>query len=379
MLRMKQYRAGQSQQTGPVLSRHITRAVGVLSPEDSVGRASELMRASGCPALPVGENGHISGLVTEADLVRSWSMAPESDNGHEDSSHCARRVTVRDIMSPPVMPALADLPVTDLVGTFARTAVEALPVVEIDGSFLGMIRRADITSAMYRSLRPPTIGGMATPMGVFLTTGVVAAGANQYALMLTGAAMMLMSGATHAVLFALAFAVDQVLHTRWTDVVLSPDVTVLRGQTEMVVYYCMVTVEAVGWLLCLRLLPLAGYHAAEHQTVHAIERGLPLDLAVVRTMPRPHPRCGTNLAALVVLWFILTQWVPDYAAAVITFFTWRFLGMRLQYYFTTKPATDKQLLNGIAVGEELLAKYQDRIGQTVPIWRKIWNMGFPQV
>ncbi|MBI3920603.1 MAG: hypothetical protein HY318_04210, partial [Armatimonadetes bacterium] len=43
------------------------------------------------------------------------------------------------------------------------------------------------------------------------------------------------------------------------------------------------------------------------------------------------------------------------------------------------PATDKQLLNGIAVGEELLAKYQDRIGQTVPIWRKIWNMGFPQV
>src|SRR2546423_10530097 len=51
------------------------------------------------------------------------------------------------------------------------------------------------------------------------------------------------------------------------------------------------------FLLFVRALPLVQYHAAEHQAVHAMERGEPLDPEIVRRMPRVHPRCGTNIMA----------------------------------------------------------------------------------
>jgi len=43
------------------------------------------------------------------------------------------------------------------------------------------------------------------------------------------------------------------------------------------------------------------YHGAEHKTIHAFERGLPLDVAHVRRQPKAHPRCGTTLLVTVVL------------------------------------------------------------------------------
>lgn len=46
------------------------------------------------------------------------------------------------------------------------------------------------------------------------------------------------------------------------------------------------------------------YHGAEHKTIHAYERGLPLDAAHIRPMPIEHPRCGTGFLLVVVLFSI---------------------------------------------------------------------------
>jgi uncharacterized protein YqhQ len=43
--------------------------------------------------------------------------------------------------------------------------------------------------------------------------------------------------------------------------------------------------------------------------VHAIERGEPLVLEVVRRMPRVHPRCGTNLVAGIALFLGLANFL----------------------------------------------------------------------
>ena len=51
----------------------------------------------------------------------------------------------------------------------------------------------------------------------------------------------------------------------------------------------------------MRLLPIAGYHAAEHQSVHAMEQGEPLIPQVVKRMPRVHPRCGTSFLLVVMI------------------------------------------------------------------------------
>ncbi|MCA1668436.1 MAG: DUF1385 domain-containing protein [Thermomicrobia bacterium] len=47
------------------------------------------------------------------------------------------------------------------------------------------------------------------------------------------------------------------------------------------------------------------YHGAEHKTIHAYERGLPLDAEHIRPMPIEHPRCGTGFLLVVVLFSIL--------------------------------------------------------------------------
>ena len=47
------------------------------------------------------------------------------------------------------------------------------------------------------------------------------------------------------------------------------------------------------------------YHGAEHKTIHAYERGLPLDAEHIRPMPIEHPRCGTGFLLVVVLFSIV--------------------------------------------------------------------------
>src|SRR5205085_6083325 len=114
------------------------------------------------------------------------------------------------------------------------------------------------------------------------------------------------------------------------------------------------------FLLLIRAMPLAQYHAAEHQAVHAMERGEPLLAEVVRRMPRVHPRCGTNIMAAALMFtagfhsFLIlgAGWLgtTDCAllAAVIALMTWRRVGGFLQYYFTTRPAGPKHIATGVA-------------------------------
>ncbi len=53
------------------------------------------------------------------------------------------------------------------------------------------------------------------------------------------------------------------------------------------------------------------YHGAEHMTVHAQERGDPLELEAVRKYPTAHPRCGTAfLMTVMVVAIIIFTFVP---------------------------------------------------------------------
>jgi len=46
---------------------------------------------------------------------------------------------------------------------------------------------------------------------------------------------------------------------------------------------------------------LFGYHGAEHKTIHAYERGLPLDATIIRNHPTQHVRCGTSFLLMVMI------------------------------------------------------------------------------
>lgn len=65
----------------------------------------------------------------------------------------------------------------------------------------------------------------------------------------------------------------------------------------------------VGYLALIGRIPdvrrVFQYHGAEHKTIHAYERGLPLDTEHIRPMPIAHPRCGTGFLLVVVLFSVV--------------------------------------------------------------------------
>jgi uncharacterized protein YqhQ len=202
---------------------------------------------------------------------------------------------------------------------------------------------------------------MATPLGVWLTDGRLSGGAPVLGLFLTGVLMAFCYFISDVLLhFVFTF-----LRQNWGAVWVSGDYEDFRENG----YGLFSLVFSVAhWLLFLglfRLTPVSGVHAAEHQTVWALERGLPLEPEHVGQMPRAHPRCGTNLTAIAILVYIGWQHLPFRSPIalmlllILTFFAWRGLGTWIQNELTTRPATTAQLENGIRAAKELMAKYQE--------------------
>ncbi len=209
---------------------------------------------------------------------------------------------------------------------------------------------------------------MATPFGVYLTTGSVSGGVSKWALVATGASMALMM--VVAELFISPFG-DWIESSR----IPNPYATGLFAGALMLAFFTI-----------MRVVPLSGTHGAEHQVVHAIERDEELLPEIVRRMPRVHPRCGTNIAAGAFIFTTLLgwSWTPELlyreiVAVVVTLFLWRRIGSFLQQYATTKPPSDKQLEGGIRAGKMLLERYAvARTLQASP-WQRIWNSGLLQL
>ena len=213
------------------------------------------------------------------------------------------------------------------------------------------------------------IGGMATPLGVYMTTGNLRAGAGDLGLFLTGAMM--------TVFYVIVIYIINFI------LILFPSLSEIN--LELVIDVVILFL----FLLLLRLSPLAGYHAAEHQTINAIENNLDLRLETVSRMQRFHPRCGSNLVALFIcseiLIILLTPlFLLDFSLLLVAvcfclFIVWKPAGKMIQIFFTTKKANNSQLLSGIKAGNELLNKYRTNSYYKVNFVTRIWNIGLLQV
>lgn len=251
---------------------------------------------------------------------------------------------------------------------FESLRAPVLMVVDPGGRPIGVVSPSDLVLVPRRSPRPAMAGGMATPFGVYLTTGSVSGGVGPLALMATG-----------AVMFTILFA------AQWLTNVLASH---LSGQG--------VSLETVGaveawlplalFLAVMRALPLSGIHAAEHQVVHAIERGEELEPQIVARMPRVHPRCGTNLAVRIVIFLgiLSADTIPDLSlrflvAAMTALIVGPLLGNFIQLAFTTRPASRRQIEMGIASGRDLLRRYAESPRPRSSVFDRIWRSGILHV
>lgn len=242
-------------------------------------------------------------------------------------------------------------------------------------------------------LPPPRLGGMATPLGVYLHDGESGGGAGAWGLMLAGALLCGLALLAQAITFALLQSAAPRLPglTHWAA-------SAPSGLREWLS-------SAATWLplplvfVFLRLIPLSGTHAAEHQTVHCVEHGLPLTVTNIREMPRVHPRCGTNIFAGWTLFHFVflavfcacqsndfglseTVTLALIVAAPPTLIYWRRVGGWVQQHFATRPATDAQIRGAIFAAEQVLTRREARLlsgeGRFFAA-RRAWAMGFVPV
>lgn len=341
--------------TDGVLHRPIGMLCELVQPIDSrssLQLAAERFRIEGAAVLPVMHDGRVDGAVTEADLTAALASG---------LSPLAEISSVAYTQLPMLQASATG---AEALRVFSERSPLALLVVDAHMNMVGTLTPSCLYPHPLRGVRPRMVGGMATPVGVHLTTGAQSAGVPQWALVLTGATMFF--------IFIMAAVLSAQMGDQLEKLAISPT------SIEAIVAGSSMFLFMIG----LRSLPLAGYHAAEHMVVHAIERGEPLEYEVVRRMPRVHPRCGTNLAVALGLFLgiFTVPWTTDdsvrlLTALLTTLFFWRPIGEFAQFWFTTRPPNRKQIEAGIRAGRELLKRYQTSPVVAASGWARLKSSG----
>jgi len=232
--------------------------------------------------------------------------------------------------------------------------------------------------------RRPRISGTAVVGGVHLSTGNYGT-APPLRLFLSGVTIALLLGLGMALTFVEAWLLDRLLGTSIASSLLGLASPAVGGRSAVLAQSLLSVLPLFNFLVMLRLSPLAGYHAAEHKVVAAIEAHGDLTWSEVLAMPRAHPRCGT-----VLLFGILPTMLVAYPlwranpllAVLVGVVGWvlRYhVGYLIQQHFTTKPPTPEQLRAGIEAGRKLLYYWGSNPERVVPPALNLWIRGMPQL
>ncbi|MBC7805357.1 MAG: DUF1385 domain-containing protein [Akkermansiaceae bacterium] len=376
----------------------LARRAKAVPPETPFATVCELLRTSPYQLLAVVDTpGEVSALLTGPLLgvISAKSIADELLTAPPEEQEWLRKHGVARDVCTPVLPDECAVPTdtaAEVSRLFDRIGRDSAPVLESHERplYLGMVARTDLLRDLHRPFVPPQIGGMATPLGVYLTTGNVSGGVGTLALAATG----FLTFALHTTGLALLFAANHALE-RYVPAVARFTALLPRPLADSLPETVFTVALTALFLLLLRQTPLAGYHAAEHQVVHAIERGEPLLPEAVRRMPRVHPRCSTNLVAGLLLFYIIgTAFAGSLGAelsylvgAFAAFLWWRPVGSFLQQHATTRPASDKEIESGIRAARDLFDALDSPVSSAVskpvsPLQakvRRIWQAGFVQI
>ncbi|MHB8637243.1 MAG: DUF1385 domain-containing protein [Fimbriimonadaceae bacterium] len=337
---------------------HTLRPARVLNIDASCGAAAAAVRAAAGGMVPLTRDDVYVGVITEAGLRAALDANASLDDGIEPY--------VEQVL---VIPPYASG--ADALRQFESSPNPRAVIVDDGGVVWGLLLPSDLFPKPPARFHPSMIGGMAAPYGVHLTAGIVSAGPGKWALVATGALMFAILVTSRVLAYGFdVLLVHYAVHQRTADAAAN-------------------VLTLLLFALILRLSPLAGYHAAEHQVVHAIERGETLNRKTVSRMSRIHPRCGTNIATGVMLAAVIFNAdlnlpaeiaiLQPVAAVAVGLLFWRRAGSLVQFWVTTRPASPKQLDAGISAGEALLAAYANARNLRPSPWRSIWNAGMVQV
>ena len=113
-----------------------------VSPDTEVTQIAKKMRDEDIGAVPVVENHHLIGMVTDRDII-CRGLA----NGHGIA-----HLTARDVMSMPMLYCGSDDDVTAAIQLMEKSKIRRLPVLNEKKRMVGMLSLGDISQKVPNAL-----------------------------------------------------------------------------------------------------------------------------------------------------------------------------------------------------------------------------------
>lgn len=145
------------------VSEIMTQHVELISPDQSIQKAAQCMCDLDVGALPVAENDHLVGMITDRDIaVRAVALGKSTDT------------PVRDIMSAEVQYCFEDENVSDVAGNMGDQQLRRLPVLNRSKRLVGILTLGDVAVSQNGSPQMQKVGealaGISHPGGAHSQT-----------------------------------------------------------------------------------------------------------------------------------------------------------------------------------------------------------------
>jgi acetoin utilization protein AcuB len=136
------------------ITRRMQRAVATISPSASLQEALRLMRAQNVRQLPVtGEGNKLVGILSDRDIREATlpvGLLPGSSE--KEMEEMLASTTVEKVMTRKVATATVNDSLEDAIVLLHDFRVNALPVVDDEGTVAGIITRTDVLKAFIEAL-----------------------------------------------------------------------------------------------------------------------------------------------------------------------------------------------------------------------------------
>ena len=130
----------------------MTHDVAVVSPDETIQQAAQLMDQLDIGALPVAENERLVGMITDRDIVVR-AVADGLDPG----------IKVSDVMTPDVKYCFCDQEVVEVSDNMADIQIRRLPVVDRAKRLVGIIALGDIATCAENDYVADALAGISRP------------------------------------------------------------------------------------------------------------------------------------------------------------------------------------------------------------------------
>jgi acetoin utilization protein AcuB len=132
-----------------------------VAPGTPVAHAQELMLAKEIRHLPIAEDDHVVGIITDRD-VRTALPSPATSLSAGEIRYLWDKLTVAQIMTKTVVTVTPDEPIVEAVRRMVEKKIGALPVTQY-GRLVGIITETDVLRAFAATLEPRPVGAAPVP------------------------------------------------------------------------------------------------------------------------------------------------------------------------------------------------------------------------